>query len=54
LEYTWAAKKERQLLETSKKEYVAEHLKEHINRGNFNQRKNRINDNIEMTPKSKV
>ena len=41
-------------IEYSTKDFIVDHLREHIDKGNFNARKRRDNDNIEMTPKSNI
>ena len=54
LEQSDASNREKSIMRISKKEYVEEHLKDHISRGNFKKLRMRGNDNVELAPKKKV
>lgn len=42
------------LIESSTKDFITEHLMDHIQKGNFTQKQRRDNDNIEMIPKNNI
>lgn len=54
LEETDASMKEKSIMNISKKEYIEEHLKDHIERGNFRPARMRGCDNVEWIPKKKT
>lgn len=54
LEQSDASNREKSIMKISKKDYIEEHLKEHISRGNFRKLRIRGTDNVELAPKKKV